>query len=163
MQSMNEIVMGMTPQEKQSYFDHMAMRAKEEEEYMQARIEERKAYKRRLDRRRPEVSPGRIHRRGAQAQERQSVGIHGLTIQKKSRARPANGGAREHAMRNPELNETVTVLVNGFVQIETKATDSILAGQVFELYKKLIRKMSGRIEVIRRDNENGVVDYHTNY
>ncbi len=48
MQSMNEIVMGMTPQEKQIYFDHMAMRAKEEEEYMQARIEERKAYKRRL-------------------------------------------------------------------------------------------------------------------
>ena len=66
-------------------------------------------------------------------------------------------------MRNPELNETVTVLVNGFVQIETKAADGNLAGQVFELYKKLIRKMSGRIEVIRRDDENSVVDYHTNY
>ena len=48
MQSMNEIVTGMTPQEKQIYFAHMAMRAKEEEEYMQVRIEERKAYKKRL-------------------------------------------------------------------------------------------------------------------
>ncbi len=48
MQSMNEIVTGMTPQEKQIYFAHMSMRAKEEEEYMQVRIEERKAYKKRL-------------------------------------------------------------------------------------------------------------------
>lgn len=48
MQSMNEIVTGMNPQEKQIYFAHMAMRAREEQEYMQARIEEHKAYKKRL-------------------------------------------------------------------------------------------------------------------
>ena len=48
MQSMNEIVIGMTPQEKQIYLEHMAMRARQDEEYMQARIEEHKAYKKRL-------------------------------------------------------------------------------------------------------------------
>jgi len=46
MQSMNEITMGMTPQERKAYLDHQAMRAREEEELVQVMIEERKAYKR---------------------------------------------------------------------------------------------------------------------
>lgn len=47
-QSMNEIVIGMNPAEKKVYLDHMAMRARQEEEYMKTRIEEHKSYKARL-------------------------------------------------------------------------------------------------------------------
>jgi len=47
-QSINQIVIGMNPQEKKIYLDHMAMRARQEEEYMQTRIEEHKSYKARL-------------------------------------------------------------------------------------------------------------------
>jgi len=47
-QSINEIVIGMNPAEKQVYLNHMAKRAKEDVEYMQTRIDEHKAYKARL-------------------------------------------------------------------------------------------------------------------
>ncbi len=66
-------------------------------------------------------------------------------------------------MRNPELNETIRLLINGFVQIETKAANSYLAWQLFGAYKKLASKMTCNVEVVRRDAENKVVDYYTNH
>lgn len=64
-------------------------------------------------------------------------------------------------MRNPELNETVTLLINGFVQFQTKAANVDLACQLFTAHKKLARKLSGNIELIHRNAENIVVDYYT--
>ena len=66
-------------------------------------------------------------------------------------------------MRNPDLNETIRLLINGFVQIETKAANTYLACQMFSAYKKLARKMTGNVEVVHRDAENIVVDYYTNH
>ena len=43
--SINEITMGMTPQEKQIYFEHMEKRHREEAERVQAERERLKAYK----------------------------------------------------------------------------------------------------------------------
>ena len=63
-------------------------------------------------------------------------------------------------MRNPELNETIRLLINGFVQIETKAANTYLACQLFSAYKKLARNMTGNVELFHRDAENLVVSYY---
>lgn len=48
MQSMNEITMGMTPQERKAYLDHQSMRAAQEVERMSSIIAGAKTYKARL-------------------------------------------------------------------------------------------------------------------
>ena len=48
MQGINEITTGMTPQERQAYLDHQAMRARQEQERQEYLIEQNKAYKARL-------------------------------------------------------------------------------------------------------------------
>lgn len=58
MQSMNEITMGMTPQERATYLEHQAMRAREEQERVKAEIEARKAYKAHLIERILKARPG---------------------------------------------------------------------------------------------------------
>ena len=48
MQGLNEITTGMTPQERQAYLDHQAMRARQEQERQESLIADHKRYKERL-------------------------------------------------------------------------------------------------------------------
>ena len=64
-------------------------------------------------------------------------------------------------MRNPEPTDSVQVIQDGFVQIETKCAHTVMAQAVFELYVALTKKWEGRIEIVWRNllDDNKIIDY----
>lgn len=64
-------------------------------------------------------------------------------------------------MRNPEQTDSIQVIQNGFVQIETKCAHSSMAQAVFGRFVQMTKTWEGRIEIVWRDLlADKIVDYH---
>lgn len=64
-------------------------------------------------------------------------------------------------MRNPEPTDSIQVIQNGFVQIETKCAHSSMAQVAFGQFVQMTKNWEGRIEIVWRDLlTDTIADYH---